>query len=783
MALALAASAGLGCSGGTEPPVPTTGSVEVSTATSGSDPDADGYMVFLDGVEVQPIASAATETLGDLSAATHVLGLTGVAANCAVQGGNPRGVTVGAGDTASARFSITCDEIPPAAGSIGVTVATTGSPPDPDGYVLMLDGAGSRPVATDASLTLEGVPAGGHLVALEGLAANCAVAGDNPLDVTVDEGGSASADFAVSCGATTGSLEVTITGLPGGADAEVHVAGPSGYGAELTVGGTLSGLEPGEYTVSADPVDAGGDHYIPQPASADVTVAAGETATASVAYDAEPRPSLDLRIAGVQLTQGVQTFGNTVPLVSGRDGFLRVFVVANEANAAAPAVRVRLYDSGTLLQAFTIEAPGSTTPTSTNEASLGASWNVAVPAELIRPGLELLVELDPAGVIAENDETDNRFPAAGHRALSVRTQGQLELTLIPVRQNATGLTGRVSAANRSEYLDLIRRIYPIPGYDANVHAVFTTEGPLQGDDANGAWGVLQSEIDALRIAEDNGRLYYGVVQLDYASGQTARSITGVPAAAGFDRPSERARMAAHELGHMWGRDHAPCTATAGLDPDYPYAGGTIGVYGYDLIAGVLKPPGTPDVMGLCQDPWISDYTWRGVMDFRGSVGLSTAAVPTLLLWGRIEHGVAVLEPAFQVVTRPALPTRSGAYAVEGTTAEGRRAFRVSFDPVYPADQARRTGHFAFAVPLDRATAGRLERIRLTGPGLREVVRGRSPESAAMLRDPATGQVLGFARGKVSVPGQPELQVRMPQGLREVDMVVSDGVRSETRRLR
>jgi hypothetical protein len=772
-ALALATMAGLGCSDGSGPPPgPSTGAVEITTATSGIDPDADGYMVFLDGVEVRAIGPAGATTLTDLSAETHVVGLTGIAANCVVQGGNPRGVSVGAGDTASASFAVDCADIPTAAGDIDVTVSTTGAGQDADGYVLTLDGANSRPVGANATLTLAGLTPGDHQLSLDGLAANCTVTGANPLGVTVLENASVAADFGVSCAAITGSVAITVHGLPQGTDAAVSVTGPSGFSADLTGGATLVDLVPGEYTVRADPVTAAGDTWNPSPASVDLQVAAGETATATIGYDAAPRPSLNLRFAGIQLTQGVQTFANTVPLASGRDGFLRVYVVANEANTAKPAVRVRVYDSGAFLQAFTIAAPGSSTPTSADESDLGASWNVVIPGDLIRPGLELVAELDPDGLVAEHDETDNRLPDTGRRALTVRVQASLQLMLVPVQQNTTGLTGRVTAGNRAEYLDLIRRIYPIPGYDAVVHAVFTTEGPLQGDDANGAWGVLQSEIDALRIAENNGRLYYGVVQLSYTGGMTARSITGVPAAVGFDRPTERARMAAHELGHMWGRDHAPCSANAGLDPLYPFPDGRIGVYGYDLIAGVLKPPSTPDVMGLCQDPWISDYTWTKVMDFRGSADVA-AAVPSLLVWGRIENGTAVLEPAFRVVTRPTLPRRDGSYALEGTTAEGRQAFRLSFDPVYPTDQARRTGTFAFAVPLGEATAAGLERIRLTGPGIGEVVRGRAADSGAMLRDRATGQVLGFTRGRTVLPA----------GGAQVAAIVSDGVRSQVVRMR
>ena len=48
-----------------------------------------------------------------------------------------------------------------------------------------------------------------------------------------------------------GSLQITITGLPGGQDADNSVNGPGNYGSTLTHGTTLSGLTPGSYGVQA----------------------------------------------------------------------------------------------------------------------------------------------------------------------------------------------------------------------------------------------------------------------------------------------------------------------------------------------------------------------------------------------------------------------------------------------------------------------------------------------------------------------------------------------------
>ena len=802
---AASASLWLACGGG-EPTGPLTGAVAITTSTTGAEPDPDGYTLLLDGSDMRPIGAAGADTLADLSPGTHLVGLTGVASNCELLGDNPRGVTVAAGATTGAAFSVACAEPVPDAGNLRVMTATTGAAPDPDGYTVTLDGDAARPIGIDGNIVIPNLVPGQHLVELGEVAGNCAVSGDNPRAATVQTGATATADFAVVCQAVTGGLRITIAGLPGGTDAAVTVTGPDGYDEPLTATATLESLTPGEYTVTAASVTDGGFSYSASPGTTTVTVAAGATDTVAITYAGHPLPSLNLQIAGAYLTQSVQSFDNAVPLVVGRDGYLRVFAVANQANTVTPAVRVRLYQNGTLLQTVSIAAPGGSTPTSVAEGTLTSSWNAPIPAALIQPGLQLLAEVDPSGDVDESNESDNRFPVGGTpKPLEVRTAPPLELTLVPVRQSANGLQGNVTAGNRDQFLDLARRIYSFPSDDATVHGVFTTSGPLQSNDANGAWGTLLSEIDALRVAEGTGRQYYGVVKLDYTGGQVARSTVGLPAAVGFDDSAERSRMLAHELGHMWGRSHAPCGNAQAVDPGYPYANGAIGKYGLDVATVTLRATTVPDIMGLCKNPWISDYTYLGVMNDRGTAAsLGSAAglaQPTLLVWGHITDGRAVLEPAFQVVTRPVLPSRPGSYSIEATTSDGTRAFSLSFEASEAADDPRGGRHFAFAVPLDEVTAGRLESIRLSGPGAGAGAMQRTTAHSAaageparlaysaggialrwdaathpgvLVRDVRTGEVLSFARGG---------EVAMPGERSEVDLVLSDGVRSRHARVR
>src|SRR5262249_51930818 len=72
--------------------------------------------------------------------------------------------------------------------------------------------------------------------------------------------------------------------------------------------------------------------------------------------------------------------------------------------------------------------------------------------------------------------------------------------------------------------------------------------------------------------------------------------------------------AVHEIGHTHGRYHSPCGGAAQPDPNYPYPNAIIGDWGYNLLTKQLYDPNQyTDVMGYCQPVWISDFTFKALL--------------------------------------------------------------------------------------------------------------------------------------------------------------------------
>lgn len=263
----------------------TSGGVVVTTTTTGDSPDLDGYSVILDGADHGPIPSSGQVALTGLALGSHVVGLTGVAGNCQVQGDNLQTVSVTAGVTTPVNYTIACSAPPAGAGTLRITTSTSGSGSDPDGYAFRVDGGPTHPIGVNAVEALSNVAQGAHQVQLTGVAANCSVQGPNPQSVSVPAGSTADASFAINCSTASGAIRVRVSSTGSPADPNGYVATLDGAtpGLSLNNNGSVrfEDVSVGSHTIALG--DLAGNCTVTDGASRSVTVSNGETSDVSFA--------------------------------------------------------------------------------------------------------------------------------------------------------------------------------------------------------------------------------------------------------------------------------------------------------------------------------------------------------------------------------------------------------------------------------------------------------------------------------------------------------------------
>jgi WD40 repeat protein len=289
----------------------TTGTLKVTTATSGAELDPNGYDVLGDevcypyyGYEycyyawLTHVAANGVVTIPSLAVGEHTVGLGDVAANCTVTGSNPRTTNVAPGDTVVEAFVITCV----ARGSIEVAVTTTGADQDPDGYTVVFNGNSVGTISVNGTRTVVALLPGDYQVGLQGAAGNCTVGAPNPRTVTVASGATTPVSFAVTCIAL-GAIQVTATTTgvdldPNGYD--VLADGLGGASGTVAANGaiTLSGLPPGEYQMTVNGVSANCDLAGQNPRPVTVTSGATTPVTLNVACVQAAQLAVSLAVNG-----------------------------------------------------------------------------------------------------------------------------------------------------------------------------------------------------------------------------------------------------------------------------------------------------------------------------------------------------------------------------------------------------------------------------------------------------------------------------------------------------
>lgn len=484
----------------------------------------------------------------------------------------------------------------------------------------------------------------------------------------------------------------------------------------------------------------------------------------------------------VYLTQAVQSFEYPVPLLAGEPALLRVFVTAESAtDTGIPPVQAFFYLNGIETHRADIPAQSARIPTAIDEGAFEQSANALIPGEIVQPGLEMSVYIDPDGTLDPGLGVTRRIPETGWTVPDIRDMPVLDLTVIPYLlqgsqdRSILDITDGLTADD--DLLREARTLLPVAGLDLTVHEPVWTSSDDSSD--------LVRETAVIRTMEGGGGYYLGTMPGPFSDGTGGRAQVGGWASVAMPV----AGIIAHELGHNMSLRHAPCGRPPGVDSSFPNAAGEIGAWGYDFEVQALKPPGTRDLMSYCRPRWISDYSFAKALRYRleAEAGADAdrrsaqpaAPTPSLLLWGGVdEHGVLFLEPAFVAeapTPRPGLPAPRAPYRIRGAAADGEELFAVDVDMRPIADGNGGSG-FVVALPVEPAWSGRLAEIRLTGPEGEAVLDGDSDRPMAILRDPENGQVRGILRGLpppapaprtlASMLSEPGLEILFSRGLPE-----------------
>jgi|GEM_PF-937853 len=356
-------------------------------------------------------------------------------------------------------------------------------------------------------------------------------------------------------------------------------------------------------------------------------------------------PKSPMEITGIEVTQGVQTANNTVPLIKGKTTFVRVYVKSDDATRDVPGITARLFASstgGTIDGLDPTNEFSITVKRNPSRTNLNDGYLFELPWDIINgDNLNITAQLNPNHNPEQSDNYINNSKTVG--PFHLNPSPRLEIRLFSYYYAMGGSVLGPAFNEPQSNIDWIQGVYPVDESIANIQtpgggvrvsynsirddalAVLVRFPVLPCEDKDTtsspdpskadcqdlrASAYVASQIGGMRstfeqlYGDTDSTTYYGLISVGtemrgnppVAVSYFPRGQDGGKNGAGPAGSNYLGWYAGHEVGHSVGMGH-PATAAAGndcgikgSDPSPTYPNGHIGSNDLSSTMGFLDTP-------------------------------------------------------------------------------------------------------------------------------------------------------------------------------------------------